>query len=101
MKAYVDKASAKSYDTLKEAHVKDYSSIFGRVKLDLGQVPSEKTTNELLNAYKAGDATDSERRYLEVMLFQYGRYLTIESSRETPKESDIAIELTGNLGWWK
>ena len=39
---------------------------------------------ELLNAYKAGNATDAERRYLEVMLFQYGRYLTIESSRETP-----------------
>ena len=101
VKAYVDKASAKSYDTLKEAHVKDYSSIFGRVKLDLGQVPSEKTTNELLNAYKAGDATDAERRYLEVMLFQYGRYLTIESSRETPKDDASRATLPSNLqGIW-
>lgn len=101
VKAYVDKASTKSYDTLKEAHVKDYSSIFERVKLDLGQVPSEKTTNELLNAYKAGNATDAERRYLEVMLFQYGRYLTIESSRETPKDDASRATLPSNLqGIW-
>ena len=64
----------------------DYSSIFGRVNLDLGQVPSEKTTDKLLKAYNDGSASEQERRYLEVMLFQYGRYLTIESSRETPED---------------
>lgn len=77
---YVDKAAAKDYDTLKADHVKDYQNIFERVDLDLGQIPSDKTTDALLSAYKAGTATEAERRYLEVMLFQYGRYLTIESS---------------------
>ena len=55
----------------------------------------------MLNAYKAGNATDAERRYLEVMLFQYGRYLTIESSRETPKDDASRATLPSNLqGIW-
>ena len=100
VRAYVDKAADTvvndSYDTLKQAHVDDYSSIFGRVNLDLGQVPSEKTTDKLLKAYNDGSASEQERRYLEVMLFQYGRYLTIESSRETPEDdpSRATLRLT-------
>ena len=66
LRAYVDKAADTvvndSYDTLKQAHVDDYSSIFGRVNLDLGQVPSEKTTDKLLKAYNDGSASEQERR---------------------------------------
>ena len=98
---YVSKAAAKDYDTLKADHVADYQNIFERVDLDLGQIPSDKTTDELLSAYKAGTATDAERRYLEVMLFQYGRYLTIESSRETPEDDPYRETLPSNLqGIW-
>ena len=98
---YVDKAAAKDYDTLKADHVKDYQNIFERVDLDLGQIPSDKTTDALLSAYKAGTATEAERRYLEVMLFQYGRYLTIESSRETPEDGPYRETLPSNLqGIW-
>ena len=98
---YVDKAAAKDYDTLKADHVKDYQNIFERVDLDLGQIPSDKTTDALLSAYKAGTATEAERRYLEVMLFQYGRYLTIESSRETPEDDPYRETLPSNLqGIW-
>ena len=105
VRAYVDKAAATvekdSYDALRQAHVDDYSSIFGRVNLDLGQVPSEKTTDKLLKAYNDGSASEAERRYLEVMLFQYGRYLTIESSRETPSDDPSRATLPSNLqGIW-
>ena len=105
MRAYVDKAAdtveKDSYDALRQTHVDDYSSIFGRVNLDLGQVPSEKTTDKLLKAYNDGSASDQERRYLEVMLFQYGRYLTIESSRETPEDDPSRATLPSNLqGIW-
>ena len=105
VRAYVDKAADTvvndSYDTLKQAHVDDYSSIFDRVNLDLGQVPSEKTTDKLLKAYNDGSASERERRYLEVMLFQYGRYLTIESSRETPEDDPSRATLPSNLqGIW-
>ena len=101
VRKYVDDAAKHSYKELKKRHVDDFSSIFGRVDLDLGQVPSKKTTNELLTAYNNGSATEEERRYLEVMLFQYGRYLTIESSRETPADDPSRATLPSNLqGIW-
>ena len=103
VKWYVDKASAKTYEELKANHVSDYQKIFDRVDLNLGQTVSTKPTDELLSAYKAGSATEAERRQLEVMLFQYGRFMTIESSRETTTdENDYVREtLPSNLqGLW-
>ena len=105
VQAYVDKASSKveqeSYDSLKQSHIDDFNSIFGRVELNLGQEVSDKTTNQLLAAYNNGTATDAERRQLEVMLFQFGRYLTIESSRETPQGDESRATLPSNLqGIW-
>ena len=88
VKWYVDQASAKTYEELKANHVSDYQKIFDRVDLNLGQTVSTKSTDELLSAYKAGTATDAERRQLEVMLFQYGRFMTIESSRETTTDEN-------------
>ena len=98
---YVTKAAAKSYDDLKADHIKDYDNIFGRVELDIGQVPSDKPTDSLLSAYNNGTATEEERRYIEVLLFQYGRYLTMGSSRETPKDDPSRETLPSNLqGIW-
>ena len=77
----MDKASKKGYEKVKKEHIKDYSEIFSRVQLDLGQNVPEKTTDILLNDYNAGKNTEAENRALEVILFQYGRYLTIASSR--------------------
>ncbi len=82
VKADVDAAAAKGYDAVKEDHLADYKELFDRVELDLGQTVSEKTTDALLAAYKNDTASEAEKRQLEVMLFQYGRYLTIASSRE-------------------
>ncbi len=69
-------ASAKSYSTLRKAHVADYQNLYRRVQLNLGATP-EITTLDRLNAVKNG-AKDSA---LEALLFQYGRYLLISSSR--------------------
>ena len=78
----VEAAAEKGFDAVKADHIADYSSLFSRVELDLGQTVSDKPTDELLAAYNAGTATAAEQRQLEVILFQYGRYLTLESSRE-------------------
>lgn len=85
---YVDNAKNIGYDTLKANHIKDYDEIFGRVELQLGETVSTRTTDELLTSYKNNGASQAERRYLEIMLFQYGRYLTVASSRETPDAED-------------
>ena len=103
VKWYVDQAKVKTYEELKANHVNDYQNIFNRVDLDLGQTISKKTTDALLSAYKAGTASEAERRQLEVMLFQYGRFMTIESSRETRTDGNgyVRETLPSNLqGLW-
>lgn len=85
----IDKASKKGYEKVKEDHIADYTKIFDRVDLDLGQSVPTKTTDVLLNDYKAKKNTAAEDRALEVMLFQYGRYLTIASSRAGDLPSNL------------
>lgn len=101
IKKYVSEAAEKSYEELRQDHIDDYSGIFSRVELDLGQGDGGMATDELLAAYNAGNATEAQRRYLEVLLFQYGRFLTIESSRETPEDDPYRETLPSNLqGMW-
>lgn len=72
----LEEASVKSFKQLRKNHVADYQELFGRVSLNLGTAPG-KSTIERLNAHKQG-AKDPA---LEALLFQYGRYLLISSSR--------------------
>ncbi|HIS80451.1 MAG TPA: glycoside hydrolase N-terminal domain-containing protein [Candidatus Scatomonas merdavium] len=85
----IDAAVEKGYDALKADHMADYRNIFDRMTLDLGQSGTDKTTDQLLAGYKDGSNTEAENRLLEVMLFQYGRYLTIASSREGTLPSNL------------
>lgn len=82
----------KSYDEVKADHVSDYKSIFDRVDLDLGQALPNIPTDELLSGYGNNTVSEDARRALEVMFFQYGRYLTIASSRE---DSQLPSNLQG------
>jgi alpha-L-fucosidase 2 len=77
----INNALDKGYDTLKEEHIKDYLSLFGRVDLNLGGNIPTNTTDKLLENYKT-ESAGSDSRYLEELYFQYGRYLLISSSRE-------------------
>lgn len=75
----LDKAAGMTAEQLKARHIADYASLFGRVSLRLGQGgPSAvQSTAERMAAYSAGKADPA----LEALLFQYGRYLLISSSR--------------------
>ena len=86
----LEAAVKKGYERLKEDAIADYREIYDRVSLDLGQ-QSTLATPDLLNAYNDGTATKAQRRYLEVLMFQYGRYLQIASSRE----GDLPANLQG------
>jgi len=71
-------ALSKSYEDLKKAHQTDYQKYFNRVKLDLGNTTAPNLpTDERLERY----ATGKEDKNLEILYFQYGRYLLISSSR--------------------
>jgi alpha-L-fucosidase 2 len=72
----LEEASAKSFKQLRKNHVSDYQELFSRVSLNLGTA-SNLPTIDRLNAHKKG-AKDPA---LEALLFQYGRYLLISSSR--------------------
>lgn len=85
-------ASVKDLDTLRSAHVADYQSIFNRVSLDvngsLAYVPGNKTVDARLKEYSEG-AKDPG---LEMLYFQFGRYLLISCSRE---DSEVPCNLQG------
>ncbi|MEK7255764.1 MAG: glycoside hydrolase family 95 protein, partial [Bacteroidota bacterium] len=71
-------ASGKNFKSLLDAHRKDYMPFFKRVTLDLGATAAPNLpTDERLLRYAKGE----EDRNLEVLYFQYGRYLLISSSR--------------------
>ena len=73
----VNKATEKGFDKLLETHKDDFSSLFNRVSLDLdGNVMGP--ADQLIHKYESFD-----RRSAEQLLYQYGRYLAISSTRET------------------
>lgn len=80
-------AAAKGWDKLHADHVSDYSEYFGRVNLSLGGAANNKPTDMLVEAY-AVDPT-GENLALEQLYFQYGRYLSIASSRDVPLPSNL------------
>ncbi|MBA4410154.1 MAG: glycoside hydrolase family 95 protein [Bacteroidota bacterium] len=72
------KAFSKSFDKLKKTHLADYQKFFNRVSLNLGKTDApDLPTDERLRRYAEG----KEDKNLEVLYFQFGRYLLISSSR--------------------
>jgi alpha-L-fucosidase 2 len=78
----VDAAARKSYQALRSAHSADYKKLFDRVALDVGQRMPDIPTDDLLRAYRDASTPPATRKALEVLYFQYGRYLLIASSRD-------------------
>jgi alpha-L-fucosidase 2 len=71
-------ASLKTFKELKKYHLQDYQSFFNRVSLNLGGSEAPNLpTDERLRRYTEG----KEDKNLEVLYFQFGRYLLISSSR--------------------
>ena len=95
------KAAATPYDQLLAAHIQDYQSLYNRLTLNLGAAPNaswQLPTERRLTAYRGtelvaakgsiydGNKEDSSVTGgcdpgLEVLLFQYARYLMISCSR--------------------
>ncbi|MBL0736452.1 glycoside hydrolase family 95 protein [Flavobacterium sp. GN10] len=74
----LNNAYAKAFDKLKESHIADYQKFFNRVNLDLGKTTApDLPTDERLLRYADGN----EDKNLEILYFNFGRYLLISSSR--------------------
>jgi alpha-L-fucosidase 2 len=75
----LDRAVPKGYADLLKRHLDDYHQLYNRVTLDFGKTAADILAlpmDERLASYKNNPDPD-----LEEMLFQYGRYLMISSSR--------------------
>lgn len=99
--AGVKNAAAKSYDDLKQAHIQDYAALYHRVAIDFGEDANKKLPTDVRWKQVREGKTDTG---LDALFFQYGRYLTIATSREN---SPLPIALQGffndnkacNMGW--
>lgn len=109
----VAKAAAKSYSQLLQAHSKEYTAYFDRVDFNLQKnfkdtVPTDR---RLMNNKKhKGD------KHLYELMFQYGRYLLISSSRpgclpanlqgiwankiQTPWNGDYHTDVNIEMNYW-
>lgn len=103
------RASKKDYETLKQNHLADYCPLFSRVKFDLLASYPTIPTDELIKFHK-------ENLYLDMLYFQYGRYLMLASSRgmslpsnlqgiwnndnTPPWECDIHSNINVQMNYW-
>lgn len=108
------KAAPADYTELRKRHVSDHQSLFGRVELTLtpeSDLPGEPT-DVRLEAYRSGNVDQA----LEVLLFQYGRYLMIAGSRpgtqalnlqgiwnpyiQPPWNSNYTTNINAEMNYW-
>jgi alpha-L-fucosidase 2 len=82
---FLARLEGKPYQTLKEDHISDYQKLFNWVSLDLGSSEiSERPTDERLTTF----STDEDPSLVS-LLFQYGRYLLISSSRPGTQPANL------------
>jgi alpha-L-fucosidase 2 len=75
----IEKAAMLSYEELKEEHIKEHSSLMNRMLLSLGHgCHDDVPTDQRIERVRNGEADPG----LDALLFNYGRYLIIGSSRE-------------------
>lgn len=86
-KAVLQKALARSYEQLKSEHIRDYQSLFKRVEFKLSADDNvlKLPTDERLKKY-ASAPTDQQ---LQVLYYQFGRYLLIASSRPGSRPANL------------
>lgn len=83
---YIENAALRNYKSLWEDHIKDYSALFNRVDISLSKDNKDYLpTDERLMAFREGESDPQ----LAALLFQYGRYLLISSSRPGTQPSTL------------
>ena len=98
------------YNTVKATHTEDFSFLYDRVKLDLNAPKEEGDIKERLERFDGSDIG------LYELLFGYGRYLTISSSRPgtqvtnlqgiwnekltPPWSSNCTININTEMNYW-
>ncbi len=82
---HLDAAAGRTYDDLRGRHTADYQRLFGRTTLDLGRTSAADQPTDVRIAQHA-NSTDPQ---FSALLFQYGRYLLISSSRPGTQPANL------------
>ena len=80
----LQEASDIGWGKLKEAHIKDYQKLYNRMSLELG-ASDERNTDEILKT----ESSPEENTALINLVFNYGRYLLISSSRAGTQPANL------------
>ncbi|WEA00638.1 glycoside hydrolase family 95 protein [Mucilaginibacter sp. SJ] len=90
---YLSGVRTKSFSQLLNEHINDYSSLFGRVEIDLGRSEySNLPIEERIKNYKPDNDPG-----LTGLYFQFGRYLLISSSRPGSQPANLQGIWSDNL----
>ena len=97
---------------LKAKHLSDYQALFSRVSLSLNETKPTSPTSEVIKDYNKSPSN----AFLEVLYFQFGRYLTMASSRglglpanlqgiwnnvnDPPWQSDYHSDINLQMNYW-
>ncbi len=81
---HLEAAVERSMRSLVQRHVKDHQTLFNRVELDLGPSATHKQTDERILKYHEGQDPG-----LAALVYQYGRYLLIASSRPGSQPANL------------
>ncbi|MFG1837294.1 glycoside hydrolase N-terminal domain-containing protein [Micromonospora sp. NPDC049175] len=82
---HLDAARTIGFDQLRTRHVADYQALFNRVSIDLGRTTAADQTTDVRIAQHAS-VNDPQ---FSALLFQYGRYLLISSSRPGSQPANL------------
>lgn len=111
-KTVLDKVKEEDYGRLREKHAADHGLLFNRVSLKLGEsiAPPDMPTDKRIEQFGASDPG------LVELLFHYGRYLMIASSRlgtqpanlqgiwndqtRAPWSSNYTLNINAEMNYW-
>lgn len=110
----LETALQKKYEDQKKIHIQNYQKLFNRVTLNFGKTTKNiLPTNERLDAFIKNPDSDTG---LPVLFYQYGRYLSISSTRvgllppnlqglwahqvQTPWNGDYHLDVNVQMNHW-
>ena len=115
----VDNAAKKSFEAIEAANIADHQSYMGRVAFHLEGATSQRNTKDLVDFYSAApnNRNTPDGLFLEQLYFNFGRYLSISSSRgalpvpnnlqgiwnnrhDAPWNSDVHNNINVQMNYW-
>lgn len=84
--AVIKAASAKTYEQLKETHLKDYQELYNRVRLNLGEPAAN--AGDITSSRVKNFGSSNDPSFVE-LYYQFGRYLMISCSRKGGQPANL------------